>query len=98
MVIPYNTFQKYLWGKEYSRRKIGNAVGCPHLIAKEDSTFVVDVIDSKNPENEGLVIAESLYMIQDVLPKLSCNQVYNCFKIIVLPKNKSVLNSTPVVA
>ena len=36
-------------------------------------------------------------MIQYVLPKISCKQVYNCFKLTVLPNSKSVLKSTPVV-
>jgi hypothetical protein len=78
--IPYNTFQKYVGGKKYTRRTIGNAVGCPILIAKEDASFVVDALTRKDRANEGLSMAEALGMIQVVLPKISHEQVYNCFK------------------
>ena len=98
MRIPYNTFQNYVGGKEDTRRTIGDDVGRPRLIVKEDTTFVVDVLARKDRLNEGFSMAEALDMIQCVLQKLSCKQVYNCFKLTVLPNNKSVLKSTPVVA
>ena len=85
-------------GKEDTHRTIGNAFGHPHLIAKEDATFVVDLIARKDRANEGLSMAEALEIIQDVLTKLSLNQVYNCFKRTILPNNKSVLKSTTVVS
>ena len=75
MGIPYNTFQKYVWGKEDTHRTIGNAFGHPHLIAKEDATFVVDLIARKDRSNEGLSMAEALEIIQDVLTKLYLKQV-----------------------
>ena len=59
---------------------------------------MVDVLAKKDLTNEGLSMTEALDMIQDVLPKLSCKQVYNCFKRTFLPNNKSVLKSIPVVA
>jgi hypothetical protein len=96
--IPYNTFQKYLRGKEDSRIIIWYALGRPRLITKEDAPFVVDVLARKDRANEGLSMAEALSMIQDVLPKLSREQVYNSFKRKILAKNKSVLKAKPVVA
>ena len=96
-MIPYNTFQNYVGGKEDTRRTIGDAVGRPRLIVKEDTTFVVDVLARKDCANEVLSMAEALVMIQDVRPKISRKQVYNCFKQTFLPNNNSILNSTPVV-
>jgi hypothetical protein len=46
------------------------------------------VLARKDSVNEGLSVAEALDMIQDVLPKLSREQLYNCFKQTVLHNNK----------
>ena len=59
--------------------------------------FLVDVLARKDHANEVLSMTEALDIIQYFLTKISCKQVYNCFKITVLPNSKSVLKSTPVV-
>jgi hypothetical protein len=96
--IPYSILQKYVRGKNETRRPVCVAVGRPRLIEKEEEKFMVDVLAQKDSANEGLSVTKALDMIQYVMSKISRQQACNSFKRTVLPSNKGTLKTKPVVA
>ena len=77
--ISYHTMYKYVGKNPEHRHKVGVGVARQCLILPVDQKFVVDVMARKYRENEGLAMSGNIYLIQDIMPNISCVQYQKRF-------------------
>ena len=85
------TLQKYVHKDPNKRRKIGNSVGNPPLLPKQDQRFLSEIIVRKDRANNGIGIEDVIDRIQELNPSLTSKQAANHFHRTLKRKNNDLL-------
>ena len=87
----YHTMYKYMGRKLEKIQNFGVGVGSKCLILPIYQKFVVNALARKDRSNEGLMMAENIYLILDIFPKLSRVQAQRSFVCTIQPNNRHLL-------
>ena len=101
VIIPCNTFQKYIRQKESNRRIVGEGgVGRAPLVNKDIQKVIVHVLTRCDRANKGKSPSEAISLVQEVVPELSRRQASQILHRTILktPEAQKLLKPRPLKA
>jgi hypothetical protein len=94
--IPYDTFTKYV--SAVGRRVCGKSVGRKPLLTRNDQDLLADVLARKDRANMGASQAESVDLVHELAPSLTCQQARRHLSRTLIPSHPKQVKPKPVVA